>query len=89
MRRVSVKTILRLAKDGALAINGIAQSVQDTAQQFFAHPDIQHALGGSHFTARTNALHLTDRHQHDIALTEPHHFGRDGRHIGIMGTYIT
>ena len=83
-----LQRILPLAENRPLVVHGIAEAIEHASQELRPHLDLQRLLRGDHFAARADALHLADRHEHDIALAKTHDFCRERRYAGEMRTHV-
>jgi len=73
--RLGVQRVVVLELHGPLAVDGVAEPVDDPAQEFSPHGDRRLAAEGDDLAARADALKVVQRHQQDLSLPEPHHLG--------------
>ena len=61
--------------NGALAVDGIAQAVQDAAQKLGTDVHVELASGSDHGAARLDPFHGAQGHQEQAIFAETHHLG--------------
>ena len=80
MQRVNIRAAhaieLPLLFKGGLAVDGLAQGVDDPPAQKLAYPQSQLPAGVAHKIAGGNAVHIRIGHQQDVVVFEPHHLRR-------------
>ena len=76
-RRIGLQRIVALAKERPLVVDRLAETVEDASQKFRPDLHLQGLLRRNHLAPRAYALHLADRHQENMAVTEAHDLGRN------------
>jgi len=75
--RLGIQRVVVLRLDGAPAVDGVAQAVDDPPQELLAHGDGRLAPQRDDLAARAHALQVVQRHEEDLPLAEPDHLGAE------------
>jgi len=73
--RLGIERVFILEIDGSLAVDRVAEAVDDASQELFPHGDRGFSPEGDDLAARPHTLEIVQRHQEDLPLAEPHHLG--------------